>query len=58
VPFFVIIALVLAFVFISSYPPGVLFALFLVYAASGYVMAAWNWLRRRKRPVAPPSAHG
>lgn len=58
VPFFVIIALVLAFVFISSYPPGVLFALFLAYAASGYVMAGWNWLQRRKRPAAAPPAQG
>jgi len=48
VPFIVIIALVLVFVFISSYPPGVLFALFLAYSLSGYVMAAWDWRKRRK----------
>jgi CDP-diacylglycerol--serine O-phosphatidyltransferase len=51
VPFVFIIALVLAFVFISSYPPGVLFALFLVYAASGYALSGWQWLRRRRKPV-------
>jgi CDP-diacylglycerol--serine O-phosphatidyltransferase len=50
VPFIVIIALVLVFVFISSYPPGVLFALFLAYSLSGYVMAAWDW-RKRRKPV-------
>lgn len=48
VPFIVIIALVLAFALVSSYPPGVLFALFLVYAASGYVIWSWRWLRRRR----------
>jgi CDP-diacylglycerol--serine O-phosphatidyltransferase len=51
VPFFVVIALVLAFVFISSYPPGVLFVLFLVFAASGYVLSAWQWLQRRRKVV-------
>ena len=51
VPFFVVIAVVLAFVFISSYPPGVLFALFLVYAASGYVLTAWQWMQRRRKAV-------
>jgi CDP-diacylglycerol--serine O-phosphatidyltransferase len=48
VPFIVIIALVLVFVFISSYPPGVLFVLFVGYSLSGYVMAAWTWWRRRR----------
>jgi CDP-diacylglycerol--serine O-phosphatidyltransferase len=52
VPFFVVIALVLAFVFISSYPPGVLFALFLVYAFSGYAMTGWQWLQRRRKTPA------
>ncbi len=46
VPFIVLIALVLAFALISSYPPGVLFALFLVYAASGYVVWALRWKRK------------
>lgn len=49
VPFIVIFALVLGFALISSYPPGVLFALFLGYAGSGYVMMLWRWSRRRQR---------
>jgi CDP-diacylglycerol--serine O-phosphatidyltransferase len=48
VPFMVLPVIVLGYVLVSSYPPGVLFALFLAYALSGYVMAAWNW-RGRKR---------
>lgn len=48
VPFIVVIALVMGFALVSSYPPGVLFALFLAYAASGYVMFAWNWKKRGK----------
>ncbi|MBW7860924.1 MAG: CDP-diacylglycerol--serine O-phosphatidyltransferase [Rhodocyclaceae bacterium] len=48
VPFIVVIAVVLGFALISSYPPGVLFALFLAYAASGYVIWAWRWIRRRR----------
>jgi CDP-diacylglycerol--serine O-phosphatidyltransferase len=41
----------LGFALISFYPPGVLFALFLVYAASGYVLALtrWNASRRNAR---------
>jgi CDP-diacylglycerol--serine O-phosphatidyltransferase len=49
VPFMVLPAIVLVYVLVSSYPPGVLFGLFLAYALSGYVMAAWNWRNRRKR---------
>jgi CDP-diacylglycerol--serine O-phosphatidyltransferase len=49
VPFMMVGAIVLAFALISTYPPGVLFALFLVYAASGYVMTVWRWHRRRNR---------
>ncbi len=48
VPFMVVPAIVLAYMLLSSYPQGVLFALFLGYALSGYVLAAWQWLRRRK----------
>lgn len=46
VPFMVIVAIMLAFALISSYPEGTLFALFLVYALSGYVLAGWRWLRK------------
>lgn len=58
VPFFVVIAVVLAFALISSYPPGVLFALFLAYALSGYVILVWRWLRRRRSgpPPGPPAS--
>lgn len=55
VPFIVVIALVLAFALISSYPPGVLFALFVVYALSGYVIYVMRWLERRRRVEARSS---
>ncbi|MBI5791382.1 MAG: CDP-diacylglycerol--serine O-phosphatidyltransferase [Rhodocyclales bacterium] len=48
VPFMVLPVIVLGYVLISSYPPGVLFALFLAYSISGYLMAAWNWRDKRK----------
>jgi CDP-diacylglycerol--serine O-phosphatidyltransferase len=49
VPFMVVAAFALGFALVSSYPPGVLFALFLAYALSGYVLGANDWLKRRKR---------
>ncbi len=49
VPFMVVAAIALGFALVSSYPPGVLFALFLAYALSGYVLCATDWLKRRKR---------
>lgn len=49
VPFMMVGAIVLGFALISTYPPGVLFALFLVYAASGYVMTVWRWRSRRSK---------
>ena len=55
VPFIVIFALVLAFALVSSYPPGVLFALFLAYAASGYVMWVMRWKRSRNASSAVPT---
>ncbi|MBU0752038.1 MAG: CDP-diacylglycerol--serine O-phosphatidyltransferase [Gammaproteobacteria bacterium] len=51
VPFVMVAAVALGFALVSSYPPGVLFALFLGYALSGYVVAGWQWFKRRK-PVA------
>ena len=48
VPFVMVAAVALGFALVSSYPPGVLFALFLGYALSGYVVAAWQWFKRRK----------
>ncbi|MGA8862565.1 MAG: CDP-diacylglycerol--serine O-phosphatidyltransferase [Gallionella sp.] len=51
VPFVAILLAALFFIFISSYPPGVLFGLFLSYALSGYVM--WIWRRSHKKtPIA------
>jgi len=50
VPFFVIIAIVLGFLLVSSYPQGVLFGVFLCYAASGYVLGVCRWFRRRRQP--------
>ncbi|MDD3883399.1 MAG: CDP-diacylglycerol--serine O-phosphatidyltransferase [Gallionella sp.] len=49
VPFVAIFLMALFFILISSYPPGVLFLLFLAYTLSGYVM--W-FIRRRAKPVA------
>jgi CDP-diacylglycerol---serine O-phosphatidyltransferase len=48
VPFFMIAAIALGFALVSSYPPGVLFAIFLVYAVSGYVLTYIQWRARRK----------
>ena len=50
VPFIVIIAIVLGFLLVSSYPQGVLFGVFLCYAASGYVLGVCRWFRRRRQP--------
>lgn len=49
VPFIAIFLLALFFILISSYPPGVLFFLFLGYALSGYVMWLME-LRKRSSP--------
>lgn len=55
VPFIVVFAVVLGFALVSSDPPGVLFGLFLCYAASGYAMLAWRWTHRNKTAgTAPP----
>lgn len=45
VPFLVIFLATLFLIVISSYPPGVLFGLFLCYSLSGY--ALWFWRRSR-----------
>ncbi|MFN3884061.1 MAG: CDP-diacylglycerol--serine O-phosphatidyltransferase [Rhodocyclaceae bacterium] len=49
VPFIIVVAVALGFALVSSYPPGVLFALFLVYALSGYFVTLLDWLARRKK---------
>ncbi len=47
VPFLVAAALALVFAFIAFYPPGVLFALTLAYATSGYLLSGWRWWKKR-----------
>jgi len=47
VPFLVIFLAALFLIVISSYPPGVLFGLFLCYALSGYLL--WVWRRQNKQ---------
>ncbi|MCX7897088.1 MAG: CDP-diacylglycerol--serine O-phosphatidyltransferase [Rhodocyclaceae bacterium] len=49
VPFMVVVGVALFFAVVSSYPPGVLFILFLAYALSGYVIGIHDWRDRRKR---------
>jgi CDP-diacylglycerol--serine O-phosphatidyltransferase len=51
VPFIAIVLLSVFFMLVSSYPPGVLFFLFMGYAISGYVSWAFNL---HKRPTQPP----
>jgi CDP-diacylglycerol--serine O-phosphatidyltransferase len=48
VPFWVMLVLVGAFVFVSSDPPLVLFGLFVLYSLSGWVTLYWRWSRARK----------
>ncbi|MDX3907220.1 MAG: CDP-diacylglycerol--serine O-phosphatidyltransferase [Pigmentiphaga sp.] len=48
VPFWVILLVVLAFVFISSDPPIVLFGLFVIYGLSGYVLWGLRWQKARR----------
>jgi CDP-diacylglycerol--serine O-phosphatidyltransferase len=53
VPFMMVVAFAVGFALVSSYPPGVLFALFLIYALSGYVPAAIRLFRRKKTQMPP-----
>lgn len=47
VPFIVVFLIAMGFVVIASRPPEVLFGVVTAYALSGYVLAVWNWFRRR-----------
>jgi CDP-diacylglycerol---serine O-phosphatidyltransferase len=47
VPFVVFLAILLAFIFASIDPPKILFAAFLIYAASGPCIALLRWRRKR-----------
>lgn len=49
VPFLVIFLAAMFFLLIFSYPPGVLFGLFLCYSLSGFVM--WYLRRKNKQPT-------
>lgn len=53
VPFMIIVAIALGFALVSSYPPGVLFGLFLIYALSGYVIGILDWVDKRKKLARP-----
>jgi len=48
VPFWTILVVVAAFVFISSDPPVVLFVLFLAYGFSGWLIWVWRWNRAKR----------
>ncbi|MCL2830403.1 MAG: CDP-diacylglycerol--serine O-phosphatidyltransferase [Betaproteobacteria bacterium] len=50
VPFVAAASIVLLFALVSSYPAGVLFALFVIYALSGYFFALLRFIGRRKTP--------
>ncbi len=45
VPFIFVIGVVMIFVLVSSDPPSVLFALFLLYGVSGWLLWLWRWRR-------------
>ncbi len=47
VPFLVIFLIALSFLLISSYPPGVLFGIFMLYALSGFVMWIVKWRNKK-----------
>jgi len=49
VPFVAVFLVAMFFILISSYPPGVLFGLFLAYSMSGYVL----WLMRFRKDKPP-----
>ena len=51
VPFITVAAIVLAFALVFSYPPGVLFGLFVIYSFSGYTLSALRLIRRK--PTTP-----
>lgn len=48
VPFFVILLVVLVFAIISTDPSRILWLIFIVYSASGPVLAGWRWRKGRQ----------
>jgi CDP-diacylglycerol--serine O-phosphatidyltransferase len=53
VPFWVMVAIVVAIFFVSSDPPIVLFVLFCCYAVSGYIYWGWRRWRGESNPARP-----
>ncbi len=49
VPFGVMVILILIFVLVSAYPPLTIFAFFIVYAFSGYVLEVLTYIQHRLR---------
>ncbi len=47
VSFVFLLLIVLAFILITSYPPGVLFGIFVIYTLSGYVLSVPSYLKRK-----------
>ncbi|MEW5966813.1 MAG: CDP-diacylglycerol--serine O-phosphatidyltransferase [Pseudomonadota bacterium] len=58
VPFFVILLIVLLFILISTSPPEVLFAGFVLYGLSGYADAVWRLAHRKPKPAGAPPLQG
>jgi CDP-diacylglycerol--serine O-phosphatidyltransferase len=54
VPFWALLALVATFVFVSSDPPLVLFALFMIYGLSGWIVWAWRIKRAKQMKFHSP----
>ena len=53
VPFWVMVAIVLIFFFVSGYPSIVLFGLFCCYAVSGYIYWGWRLWHGESNPARP-----
>jgi len=53
VPFVAIFLIVIAIALLSYQPAIVLFAGFVAYAISGYLVSGWQWFRRRRTGAAP-----
>ena len=50
-PFVVVFLIAMFFVVVSSYPPGVLFGVFVLYGLSGYVVYAWRKIKGQRVSV-------
>lgn len=52
VPFFLLLPILFVLVAIAASPPVALFCLFVAYALSGYILAAWDYLRPKPSSAA------